>query len=78
MEVKKQQQFRIRLAFDSYRVGDLISPTGLYRSSLISRGFIEPVIEQPTKPLIQSDNSRKNFRKASKHDVLPQPIAEQL
>lgn len=49
MEVKQPQKYRVRLAFDSYSVGHVIQPTGLWRSSLLSRGFIEPLTE-PAEP----------------------------
>jgi hypothetical protein len=40
---------RVRVAFGSYRVGDVIYPTGVYRDQLRARGLIEieaaPVVE---------------------------------
>jgi len=47
MEVKPKD-FRVRLAFDFYSVGQVIQPTGLWRSRLLSLGYIEPVGEPET------------------------------
>lgn len=47
MEVKPKD-FRVRLAFDYYSVGQLIQPTGLWRSRLLSLGYIEPIGEPDT------------------------------
>ena len=44
MEVKPKD-YRVRLAFDFFRVGQIIQPVGLWRSHLLSRGFIEPVAQ---------------------------------
>lgn len=45
MEVKNKN-YRVRLAFEWYSVGQIIQPVGLWRSHLLSRGYIEPVTEQ--------------------------------
>lgn len=45
MEVKTNN-YRVRLAFEWYSVGQIIQPVGLWRSHLLSRGYIEPVIEE--------------------------------
>jgi hypothetical protein len=37
------KEFRVKVAFGNYRVGDLIWPTGAWRSHLQSSGYIEPV-----------------------------------
>ncbi len=50
MEVKPKD-FRVRLAFDSYSVGQIIQPVGLWRSSLLSRGYIEPVVVENPAPV---------------------------
>lgn len=41
-------KYRFRLAWQGYRVGDVIEPTGLLRDWLRSSGYIEPVIVEPT------------------------------
>lgn len=41
---------KVILAFGTYRVGDIIEPSGLYRDELKSRGFIQPVVELPKQP----------------------------
>jgi hypothetical protein len=49
------QQVRFKLAWQSYRVGDVISPPGVLRDWLASRGYVEPVpevaaVEPPSEP----------------------------
>ena len=39
------QKFKVILAFETYRVGQIIEPTGLWRDSLRSRGYIAPYVE---------------------------------
>ena len=47
----KQTKFQVVIAFESYRVGQIIEPTGLWRGELLSRGFIQPVVElEEVKP----------------------------
>ncbi len=41
----KQTKFKVILAFENYRVGQILEPTGLWRGELLARGFIAPVIE---------------------------------
>lgn len=36
------KKFRVKMAFSTYRKGDVISPAGLHRDYLINYGFIEP------------------------------------
>lgn len=39
-------KYRVKLAFEYYRVGDIIEPTGLWRDSLLARGYIEPAPQE--------------------------------
>jgi len=39
--------YRVIVAFDNYRVGDVIQPTGLLRESLLRIRFIEPAAPKP-------------------------------
>lgn len=44
------KNYRVKLAFENYRVGQVIQPTGLWRGRLLSRGYIEPVAEGSEAP----------------------------
>lgn len=44
--MKPIPKYRVRLAFDFYRVGQVLQPTGLWRDHLLGNGFIEPITEQ--------------------------------
>lgn len=43
-------KFRVKLAFGFYSVGAIIEPTGVYRSALLRKGFIEPYTEPVKAP----------------------------
>lgn len=49
--------YRVIVAFDNYRVGDLIQPTGLLRERLLQIRFIEPAAPKPA--LIQPPPPRR-------------------
>ncbi len=42
-------KYVVILAFETYRVGDVIEPSGLWADSLKSRGYIEPIVEEKPK-----------------------------
>jgi len=78
MEVKTKD-FRVRLAFDAYSVGQVIQPTGLWRSRLLSLGYIEPVFEgepdtpqtEPAGSGAEAEKPKRRQRKANHvHDSL--------
>lgn len=39
------KNFEVILAFENYRVGQVIQPTGLWRDNLLGRGYIKAVEE---------------------------------
>lgn len=43
------KQFRVKVAYGPYRVGDLIQPTGIFRDVLMRKGVIEEVKDEPVK-----------------------------
>ncbi len=57
--MKPLQKYRVKLAFESYSVGAIIEPTGLWRGDMLARGYIEPYTE-PIKPLEQHVIRRRN------------------
>jgi hypothetical protein len=44
-------KFKVIVAFDSYRVGMVIEPVGLWRGELLARKWIEPLVEAVKTPL---------------------------
>lgn len=51
--MKSPQQYEVIREYGAFRVGAIISPTGLWRDVLLQRGWIrkiEPVAEEPAKP----------------------------
>jgi len=44
------KEYRFRLAWQNYRVGDVIKPTGVVRDWLLANGYIEPLPEPPPPP----------------------------
>ena len=42
---RPKKQFRVVVPYGPYRTGDLIEPTGVYRSALLAKGVIEPMEE---------------------------------
>jgi len=66
-------QYRFRLAWQTYRVGDVIEPTGVLREWLRANGYIEPVVVEPTgNPVVVVSPEQlavKRKSKARKHDV---------
>lgn len=53
---------KVRIAFGSYKVGDIINPTALYRDSLLARGLVEK-IEEPQTPAIEEQPRIARARK---------------
>ena len=54
--MKSPQQYEVVREYGAFRVGAIISPTGLWRDVLLQRGWIrklettpEPVAEEPAK-----------------------------
>lgn len=47
VRVRPLKQFRVVVAYGPYRVGDIIQPTGMYRSVLLARQIIVPVEDPP-------------------------------
>ncbi len=43
-------KYRVILAFETYSVGQVIEPTGLWADSLKQRRYIEPIVEEKPKP----------------------------
>lgn len=42
---------RFKLAWQNYRVGDVITPNGTHRDWLIAHGYVDPVeVETPGRP----------------------------
>lgn len=37
------KKYRFRLAWQNFRVGDVIEPTGMQRDWLLQNGYIEPI-----------------------------------
>lgn len=72
MEVKTKD-FRVRIAFDAYSVGNVIQPVGLWRSKLLALGYIEPVEKPaPASAVVAGPESSENPKrrgKPRKHDV---------
>ena len=75
MDVKQPKPYRVKLAFDQYSVGHVIYPTGLWRSSLLSRGYIEPVPDQeevstlslPEYPTEPTNEPKRDRRRRASH-----------
>lgn len=44
-------QLRFKLAWQTYRVGDVITPNGTLRDWLLANGYAEPVSAAATRPL---------------------------
>lgn len=44
------KKYRFRLAWQNYRVGAVIEPTGVVRDWLLANGYIEPVADAPPPP----------------------------
>lgn len=53
---------KVRIAFGSYKVGDIINPTALYRDSLMARGLVEK-IEEPAQPVVDESPRIARARK---------------
>lgn len=64
------KKFEVILAYGTYRVGQIIEPTGLTRDDLLGRGLIRAVAELP--PTVEPEPKLR--RKKNDKDV----IAEQL
>lgn len=48
--MKQLQKFRVKRAFGTRRVGDIITPTGMHRDELKACGWIEPYDEPAPEP----------------------------
>ena len=59
-------KFRVILAFETYQVGNIIEPTGLWRDELLRMRYIEPVVEKPVE--IEPEPRRR--RKRNENDVI--------
>lgn len=68
--VSEPAKFKVILAFESYSVGDVIQPTGVWRDSLIARGYIERLVERPV--VLEPEPKRK--RKKNDHDVINEQL----
>lgn len=66
------KKFRVILAFDFYSVGDVIEPVGLWRDSLLSRGYIEPVLDTPRYTELEPEPKRK--RKKNELDAINESL----
>lgn len=64
------KKYKVILAFETYSVGDVIEPTGVWRDNLLSRGYIEPVIEQPV--VLEPEAKRK--RKKNESDIINESV----
>jgi hypothetical protein len=51
--MQMEKKFKVKLAFGMYSVGAIISPTGVYRSDLLRKGFIEPYTEPAPVPKVE-------------------------
>lgn len=40
---------RFKVAWQTYRVGDVIKPAGLLRSWLLANGYVEPAVDDPVQ-----------------------------
>ncbi len=49
------KKYRFKLAWQNYRVGDVIEPTGVTRDWLVSNGYVEPVAEPLPQPVPPPD-----------------------
>ncbi len=70
----KTKSYRVKLAFEQYSVGAIIQPTGLWRDSLLSRGFIErvePVATKNVEQVLSQTESplQKHVKKRVKQDA---------
>ena len=55
--VRPQKQFRAVMAFGPYSKGALLQPTGIYRETLVRRGYIEEVKDEPIPDVpVELDN----------------------
>ena len=57
--------YRVRIAFDQYRVGDVIQPTGIWRDRLLQINFIERM--EDGKPLPSLLTPPRHGRRGSSH-----------
>ncbi len=57
VRVRPQKQFRAIMAFGPYSKGALLQPTGVYRETLIRKGYIEEVTDEPIPDVpVELDN----------------------
>lgn len=60
------KQFKARIAFGPYRVGDKLQPTGMYRDTLVKRGLIEEVQDEPVpEPRVATPDANRMVPQAS-------------
>lgn len=55
--VRPMKQFRAIVAFGPYSKGALLQPSGIYRETLIRKGYIEEVRDEPIPDVpVELDN----------------------
>lgn len=55
--IRPVKQFRATIAFGPYSKGALMQPTGIYRETLVRRGYIEEVKDEPLPDVpVELDN----------------------
>lgn len=52
------RRYRILMAFDHYRKGDIIEPTGMLRDRLLRLKFIAPIEDEPATVLASRKQKR--------------------
>ncbi len=62
MAMKPPIKYQVILAFDNFRVGQIIEPTGLWAGELMGRGFIKRCVEMAAEPKQISVIKRKYKR----------------
>ncbi len=53
-------KYEVILAFETYSVGNVIEPTGLWADSLKQRGYIRPLPKEEPKPKAKLGRPRKD------------------
>lgn len=65
---------RVILAFETYRVGDVIEPTGLWRDQLIRQRYIEPIVESAIVKPVEVEPEKKQRRKRNERDAIEESV----
>lgn len=63
---------RVILAFESYSVGQILEPTGVWRDHLIRCGYVEPVVDE--SPAVAIEPEAKARRKRSVKDAISESV----